>query len=75
MQGKGSNPPKVLIKENKVIYQSINQLNSGWCHTVIKFQLYIYIYIERDRAKVEILRITVNPPVNGDTQCVLHQDW
>ena len=45
MQGKGSNPLKVLIKENKVIYQSINQLNSGWCHTVIKFQLYIYIYI------------------------------
>ena len=44
MQGKGSNPLKVLIKENKVIYQSINQLNSGWCHTVIKFQLYIYIY-------------------------------
>ena len=37
VQGKGSNPLKVLIKENKVIYQSINQLNSGWCHTVIKF--------------------------------------
>ena len=34
------NPLKVLIKENKVIYQSINQLNSGWCHTVIKFQLH-----------------------------------
>ena len=43
MQGKGSNPFKVLIKENKVIYQSINQLNSGWCHTVIKFHLHIYI--------------------------------
>ena len=45
MQGKGSNPLKVLIKETKVIYQSIDQLNSGWCHNVIKFQLYIYIYI------------------------------
>ena len=45
MQGKGSNPLKVLIKENKVIYHSINQLNSGWCHTVIQFHLYIYIYI------------------------------
>ena len=40
VQGKSSNPLKVLIKENKVIYQSINQLNSGWCHTVIKFQLH-----------------------------------
>ena len=40
MQGKGSNPLKVLMKENKVIYQSINQLNSGWCHTVIKFHLH-----------------------------------
>ena len=40
MQGKGSNPLKVLIKENKVIYQIINQLNSGWCHTVIKFHLH-----------------------------------
>ena len=58
MQGKGSNPLKVLIRENKVIYHSIDQLNSGWCHTVIQFQLnsgwchtviqfhlYIYIYI------------------------------
>ena len=36
-QGKGSNPLKVLIKENKV---SINQLNSVWCHTVIKFLLH-----------------------------------
>ena len=33
-----------------------------------------YIYRGRDRAKVEILRIAVNPPVNGETQCVLHQD-
>ena len=40
MQGKGSNPLKVSIKENKVIYQKyINSLNSGWCHTVIKFHL------------------------------------
>ena len=37
MQCKGSNPLKVLIKENKV---SINQLNSGWGHTVIKFHLH-----------------------------------
>ena len=29
----------------------------------------------RDRTKVEILRIAVNPPVNGETQYVLHQDW
>ena len=40
MQGKGSNLLKVLIKENKVIYQRIDQLNSGWCHTVIKFHLH-----------------------------------
>ena len=40
VQGKSSNPLKVLIKETKVIYQSINQLNSGWCHTVIKFHLH-----------------------------------
>ena len=33
---------KVLIKENEVIYQSINQLNSGWCHTVIKFHLHYF---------------------------------
>ena len=52
MQGKGSNPLKVLIKENKVIYQSINQLNLGWCYTVIKFQLYIYIYIYKMWIKV-----------------------
>ena len=45
MQGKGSNPLKVLIKENKVIYQMYNQLNSGWCHTFIIFHLYVYIYI------------------------------
>ena len=45
MQGKGSNPLKVLIKENKVIYHSINQLNSGWCHTVIQLHLYIYLSI------------------------------
>ena len=47
--------------------------------------IYIFIYIQapgrqhsandRDIAKVEIPRITVNTPVNGDTQCVLHQDW
>ena len=49
VQGKGSNPLKVLIKENKVIYHSINQLNSGWCHTVIQFHLYIYIYILKGR--------------------------
>ena len=36
----GSNSLKVLIKENKVIYQSINQLNSGWSHTVIAFHLH-----------------------------------
>ena len=30
---------------------------------------------DRVRAKVEIPSLTVNPPVNGDTQCVLHQDW
>ena len=49
--------------------------------------LFIYIYSfptspmrrqhsanDRDRAKVEILRIAVNPPVHGETQCVLHQD-
>ena len=29
----------------------------------------------RDRAKVEIPSLTINPPVNGDTHCVLHQDW
>ena len=40
VQGKGSNPLKVLIRENKVIYHSINQLNSGWCHTVIQFHLH-----------------------------------
>ena len=40
MQGKGSNPLKVLINENKVIYQSVDQLYSGWCHTVIKFHLH-----------------------------------
>ena len=41
MQGKGSNPLKVLTKENKVIYQkSINQLNSSWHHAVIKFHLH-----------------------------------
>ena len=40
MQGKGSNPLKVLIMENKVIYQSINQLNSGWCPNVVKFHLH-----------------------------------
>ena len=40
VQGKGSNPLKVIIMENKVIYQSINQLNSGWCPTVIKFHLH-----------------------------------
>ena len=40
MQSKGSNPLKVLIKENKVIYQSIDQLNSGWCHTVIEIHLH-----------------------------------
>ena len=28
MQGNFSNPLKVLIKENKVIYKGINQLNS-----------------------------------------------
>ena len=40
VEGKGSSPLKVLRKENKVIYQSINQLNSGLCHTVIKFYLH-----------------------------------
>ena len=30
---------------------------------------------DRVRAKVEIPSLTVNPPVLGDTQCVLHQDW
>ena len=54
MQGKGSNPLKVLLKENEVIYQSINQLNSGWCHTVIKFHLYIYIYILTSDVDVKI---------------------
>ena len=29
----------------------------------------------RVRARVEIPSLTINPPVNGDTQCVLHQDW
>ena len=46
VQGKSSNPLKVLIKENKSdLSKCINQLNSGWCHTVITFHLYIYIYI------------------------------
>ena len=47
------NPPKVLIKENKVIYQSINQLNSGWCHTVIKFQLH-YLTVTLFNNSVEL---------------------
>ena len=46
VQGKGSNLLKVLIKGNKSdLSKCINQLNSGWCHTVITFHLYIYIYI------------------------------
>ena len=41
------------------------------CIPVVGGSLYIY----RVGAKVEIPSLTVNPPVNGDTQCVLHQDW
>ena len=40
MQGKGSNPLKVLIKEKKRFITCINQPNSGWCHSVIKFHLH-----------------------------------
>ena len=66
MQGKGSNPPKVLIKENKVIYQSINQLNSGWCHTVIKFQLH---YLT-----VTLLNNSVELSSNLDKPCTI-KEW
>ena len=45
MQGEGLNPLEILIKVNKEIIKSTNQLNSGWCHTVIQFQLYVYVYI------------------------------
>ena len=41
MQGDGSSPLKVLIKEKiKRFIKSINQLNSSQCHTVIKFHLH-----------------------------------
>ena len=40
MQGKGSDPLQVLVKEDKVIYQSINQLNLGWRKAVTKFHLH-----------------------------------
>ena len=60
MQGKGSNPLKVLIKENEVIYQSINQLNPDWCHTVIKFHSYIYVLVDYIQCiKCSIFNITV----------------
>ena len=53
MQGKGSNLLKVLIKESKVIYQHIDQLNSGWCHTVIKFHLH-YLTVTMLNNSVEL---------------------
>ena len=41
MQGKASNPLKVLIKEKQSdLLKRINQLNLGWCHAVIKFNLH-----------------------------------
>ena len=63
MQGKGSDPLKVLIMENKVIYQSINQLNLGWCHTVIKFNLH---YLT-----VTLLNISVKLSSNLDITCTI----
>ena len=42
MQGKGSNLLKVIIKENKVIYQKYKSAKFGLVSTVIKFH-YIYI--------------------------------
>ena len=71
----GSNPARAQC----VFHQS-------WCKThwvspftggltVILSISTLALSLSLDRAKVEILRITVNPPVNGDTQCVLHQDW
>ena len=53
MQGKCSNPLKVLIKENRVIIKSINQLNSGWCHTVNKFHLQ-YLTVTQLNKSVEL---------------------
>ena len=54
MQVNGSNPLKVSIKENKVIYQSINHLYLGWCHTVIKFHLH-YITMKQLKNSVKLL--------------------
>ena len=39
--GKGLESAQSLNEEkDKVIYQSMNQLKSAWCHTVIKFHLH-----------------------------------
>ena len=65
MQGKGSDPLKVLIKENKVIYQSINQLNLGWCQTVIKFHLH---YLT-----VTLLNNSVESSSNLDITCTIKE--
>ena len=40
VQGKDWNLLRVLMKKIKVIYQSMNQLKSAWCHTVIKYHLH-----------------------------------
>ena len=48
MQGKSSNPLKVLIKENKVIYQMYKSAKFGlvsYCHYISLMYIYIYIYI------------------------------
>ena len=29
--------------ELQYVLQSINQLNSGWCHTVIKFHMFLML--------------------------------
>ena len=47
-QGKGSNPLKVLIKENKMIYQMYKSAKFGlvsYCHYISLIYIYIYIYI------------------------------
>ena len=67
MQGKGSNPQKVLIKENKVIYQSINELNSGWRHNVIKFDLH---YLT-----VTLLNNSIELSSNLDITSTIKKDW
>ena len=53
MQSKVSNPHKVLIKENKVIYQKYKSAKFGLMSTVIKFHLH-YLTVTLLKISVEL---------------------